>query len=322
MSVFTNCNGYIIMAKKNKNSLWVEKYRPEGLDGYICSQEIKDKFQNFIDNNDIPHLLFAGNVGIGKTTAARLLINNLVCDYIVINASDDRGIDVVRTKIMNFAQSSGFNDLKIVLLEEADKLTPDAQEALRYITEQFSASTRFIFTCNYIEMLSDPLKSRFTSMSLVPPSMGDVAKHLLKILEKENVEYNKKDVAELVKENYPDIRHMIKTLQNDSHTGKYVPSGTQKTGQKYIEDIIDILTKKKSPKEDFQRIRQAVADSGAFNFIPLYKQLYKNVDTFAGTKRANVMLIIAEMMYKDKDMADKEINAMSCLIQIINEIYG
>ncbi len=307
---------------KNKNSLWVEKYRPDSLEGYICSQEIKDKFATYIENNDIPHLLFAGSVGIGKTTAALLLINSLDCDKIIINASDERGIDTIRNKISTFAKTAGFKKLKVVLLEEADKLTTDAQDSLRYVTEQYSKSTRFIITCNYPELLSDALKSRFRSTSLVPPSIKDVALHMLSILDKEGVTYDKKDVGVLVKENYPDIRHMIKVLQDDSHTGTYKPSETNISSHLYINEIIDILSLKKSKEQDFEKIRQILANSGALSYLPLYKKLYSDIDKYSSKKKAGIMLVIADTLYKDYFVADKEINAMSCLIQIIGEVYG
>lgn len=306
---------------KHKNSLWVEKYRPDTLEGYICSGDIKDKFKSYIDNNDIPHLLFAGSVGIGKTTAALLLINNLDCDTLVINASDERGIEIIRTKITNFAKTAGFKKLKVVLLEEADKLTPDAQDTLRFVTEQYSTSTRFIITCNYPELLSEALKSRFRSISLVPPSKKDVAIHLFGILDKENVTYNKPDVANLVNEYYPDVRHMVKIIQDDSYTGTFVQSEVTALSQRFIEDIILVLKEKKNKKEDFNKIRQIIANNSVYNFIPLFKRLYKDVDVYANGKQASMIIILAEMLYKDKHVADKEINVMSTIAQIISNLY-
>ncbi len=306
---------------KLKNSLWIEKYRPDALDGYITTDEINDKFKSYIAKNDIPHLLFAGSVGIGKTTAAMLLINNIECDYIVINASDERGIDVIRDKIIPFSQNAGFNPIKIVLLEEADKLTPDAQESLRFTTERYSATTRFIITCNHPELITAALKSRFTPINLSPPSLKDVAKHLFNILNNENVKYEQVDVANLVKEHYPDIRFMIKMLQDDSITGEYKPSNNTKSMQKYMDEIISILKKRENAKTDFEKIRQIVANSGASSFIPFYKKLYSDIDSYT-IKKSGIMLIIADSMYKDYFCADKEINAMACLIQIMGIIYA
>lgn len=306
---------------KNKNSLWVEKYRPDSLDGYVCSDDIKSKFRNYIDTNDIPHLMFAGNVGIGKTTAAMLLLNHLECDKLIINASDARGINIVRERVSNFAQTMGFKKLKIVLLEEADKLTGDAQDALKFITEQYSTQTRFIITCNTPDLIVPALKSRFVPIDLVPPSLPDVAKHLINILEKEGIKYEKTDLANLVKEHYPDLRFMVKILQDDSYTGEFKPSGV-KSSQRWVDEIIEILKAKKNKSNDFTKIRQIVADSGAFNFLQLYKKLYKEVDNFAPGKQGSVMMIVADMLYKDNFVADKEINAMSTIVQIISEIYG
>lgn len=306
---------------KHKNSLWVEKYRPDSLDGYICSNDTKDKFKNYIEQNDIPHLLFSGSVGIGKTTAALLLLNNLDCDKLIINASDERGIDVIRGKITNFAQTAGFKKLKVVLLEEADKLTPDAQDTLRFVTEQYSKSTRFIITCNYPEMLSDALKSRFRSISLVPPSKKDVAIHIFSILDKENVKYTRTDIANLVNEYYPDVRHIVKIIQDDSYTGNYIPSNSSGITQKHFEDIIDILKLKVSKRDDFNKIRTIIANTGSTNFIPMYKRLFNDIDIYANGKQASVIIILADMLYKDSFVADKEINLMATFAQLISTIY-
>jgi replication factor C small subunit len=145
---------------KKQHSLWIERFRPQTLDQYICSDELKQKFQSFIDNNDIPHLILAGAAGMGKSSLARLLVHNIDCDYLILNASDENGIDTIREKVKSFASSASFKPLKIIILEEASFLTGPAQEALKNIIEEFSDKTRFIFTANYLGKIVEPIQSR------------------------------------------------------------------------------------------------------------------------------------------------------------------
>ena len=138
---------------KKEHTLWIEKFRSQTLDQYICSTELKERLQSFIDQNDIPHLILTGTAGTGKTTLAKLLVNNIKCDYLYINASDENGIETIRDKVKSFASSASFQPLKVVILDEADYLTQQAQAALRNIIEEYSINTRFILTCNYVERL-------------------------------------------------------------------------------------------------------------------------------------------------------------------------
>ena len=190
-----------------KHTLWVEKYRSQTLDKYIGNEELKSTIANWIEKNDIPHLLLYGKAGTGKTTLAKLIVNNIDCDYLYINASDENGIDTIRDKVKSFAIASSFKPLKVVILDEADFLTQPAQAALRNLIEEYSLNTRFILTCNYIERLIEPLQSRCEIHILKPPSKGDVARHICtNILEVEGVKYDIKDVARVINELYPDVR--------------------------------------------------------------------------------------------------------------------
>ena len=165
-----------------KHSLWVEKYRPNELDNYIGNDHLKSKVSVYLESGDIPHLLLFGRAGTGKTTLAKLLINNIDCDYLYINASDENSVDVVREKVKNFASTLGFKDMKVIILDECDYITPNAQAALRNLMETFSKSTRFILTCNYVEKIIDPIQSRCQTFAITPPSKKDVAKRLNDIL--------------------------------------------------------------------------------------------------------------------------------------------
>jgi len=167
------------------NTLWVEKYRPDILENYVGNENLKETISKYIEQNDIQNLIFYGPAGTGKTTLAKLLVKNIECDFLYINASDERGIETIRDKVSGFASTMSFKPLKVVILDEADFLTIQAQASLRNVIETFSKSTRFILTCNYIERIIDPLQSRCQTLKIVPPSKADVTRHICKILTNE-----------------------------------------------------------------------------------------------------------------------------------------
>ena len=203
-----------------KHTLWVEKYRPDNLDSYIGNEHLKSKIKLYLENGDLPHLLLYGRAGTGKTTLAKLLVNNIECDHLYINASDENSVDVVRNKVRNFASTIGFKDMKVIILDECDYITPNAQAALRTLMETFSKHTRFILTCNYVERIIDPIQSRCQSFQIVPPSRKEVAIHLTSILKEEEAEFEVDDVATLVNGGYPDIRRVINFAQRQIVDGK------------------------------------------------------------------------------------------------------
>jgi len=300
-----------------ENSLWVEKYRPSTLEGYVGNDVLKAKLEQYIETQDIPHLLFYGTAGTGKTTAAKILIKNIDCDYMFINASDERGIDTVRDKIKGFASTVGFAPLKIVVLDEADFLGREAQPALRNMMEAYSASTRFILTANYVERIIDPLVSRTQVYKLTPPSKKEAAKKLADILKDENVEYETKTIAQIVNAYYPDIRKIINTAQLQTRDGKLQVSIDELIGQDIKLKVVDVLTSNMPFKDKVSEIRKLVADSQIQDFTELYGLLYEYVDTYAPTKVPQAVIAIAEGQFRDGQVVDKEINFVATLYTIL-----
>jgi replication factor C small subunit len=301
----------------NEHTMWVEKYRPDTLNGYIGNDVVREKIEQYITTQDIPHLLFYGTAGTGKTTAAKILVKNIDCDYMFINASDERGIDTVRDKIKGFASTVGFKPLKIVVLDEADFLGREAQPALRNIMEAYSANTRFILTANYIERIIDPLISRTQVYKLAPPSKKDVAKKLADILKTETVTYDPPTIVQIVNAYYPDIRKVINTAQLQTRDGKLQISIDELIGQDVKLKIVDALTTNLPLKDKVNEVRKIVADNQLQDFSELYSLLYEHVETYAPNKIPQTVIAIAEGQFRDGQVVDKEINFMATLYNIL-----
>lgn len=300
------------------NSLWVEKYRPSTLDEYIGNENVKEIFSRYIENNDIPHILLHGSAGRGKTSAGKILVNSLDCDYLYINASDENNIETVRTKIKTFISSVGFKKWKIVFLDESDFVTAQGQAALRNMMEQYSKNARFILTCNHPEKIIDPIQSRCTIFEINPPSKKEVAARLVEILKNENVEFNLEDVATVINNTYPDIRRSISSLQQQTINGKLKITSQLKLETSYADKIVDVLKKNGTPKGKYQLIRQIIADSKLRTFDGLYKHLYDSLEEFSedGTQ-SEIILTIANAMRHDSLCVDKEINIMAMIVEIL-----
>jgi replication factor C small subunit len=294
------------------NTLWVEKYRPDILENYVGNENLKETISKYIEQNDIQNLIFYGPAGTGKTTLAKLLVKNINCDFIYINASDERGIETIRDKVSGFASTMSFKPLKVVILDEADFLTIQAQASLRNVIETFSKSTRFILTCNYIERIIDPLQSRCQTLKIVPPSKADVARHLCKVLSQENVNYDTDSVVNIVKKQYPDVRKMLNICQMSSKKGELVVDSQTLVSSNYIDQIIELLPNNKS----FKQIRQIIADSNVDDFEALYKALYEKIDEYT-TRDAEAIIIIEEYLYHANFRIDKEINVMACIAKLL-----
>ena len=298
------------------NSLWVEKYRPDTLEGYVGNEHILEKVKIYIENEDVPHLLLYGQAGTGKTTLAKI-ITQIDCDVMYINASDENNVDTVRDKIRGFASSMGFRKWKIIILDESDYLTPNAQAALRNLMETFSATTRFILTCNYVEKVIDPIQSRCQTFAITPPSKKEVAKRLHQILTEEAVDFNNEELAILVNSGYPDIRRVLTAAQRQVVKGELRIDSTSTVQANYIDNIVKLLHRGGDIKTNFNEIRQIVADSKVKDFTPLYRGLYDEVDTYASGKVGQTILNIADGQYKDSMVVDKEINVMAMMLNIL-----
>ena len=304
---------------QTEHTLWVEKYRPSDLETYIGNDQLKSKVRHYLDSGDLPHLLLYGKAGTGKTTLAKLLVNNIDCDYLYINASDENNVETVRSKVKNFASTMGFKDYKVIILDECDYITPNAQAALRNLMETFSKHCRFILTCNFVERIIDPIQSRCQSFQVIPPNKNDVAKHLHNILTQEGVGYEREDLGIIVNSGYPDIRRVINGAQRQSIGGRLSIDKQSIVENDYKMKLLEIL-KTQDKKNAFKNIRQLLADAKVTDFADLFRLLYDEVDSYGSGKIADCILIIAKYELSDAQVVDKEINAMAMLIEILSTI--
>ena len=297
-----------------ENSLLVERYRPSKLENYVGNESIKKSIAQYLEQNDIQNLIFYGPAGTGKTTLAKLCIKNLDCDHLYINASDERGIETIRDKVQGFASVASFKPLKVVILDEADFLTIQAQASLRNIIETFSRTTRFIMTCNFVERIIDPLQSRCQVLKIVPPTKKDVAKHLNWILQQESIEHDINDLVPLVNQYYPDLRKCINTIQLSTQDNTLKLDHSILVSSNYIDKVIKAL----SNKSKFNDIRQIIADANVNDFDELFKSLYERASDYLPGKEGTASILINEHQYKANFRIDKEINIMSLIQQILN----
>ena len=303
-----------------ENSLFVEKYRSKVLDEYIGNEQLKQIVSQYINNNDIQNLLLYGTPGTGKTTLAKLIVNNINCDFLYINASDERGIDTIRDKVQGFASSASFKPLKIIILDEADFLTIQAQASLRNIIETYSRTTRFILTCNYLERIIDPLQSRCQVLKITPPSKKEVAQHVANVLDQEDISYENFNIAFIVNKHYPDIRKILNTCQVNTVDSELVIDTSILTSSNYIDTILKEL--KAANKNSFKNIRQILADSNLNDFEEIYRFLYDNLDEYTkdGVQQAMIIIEIENYMYHANFRIDKEINVMALISKILQTI--
>jgi DNA polymerase III delta prime subunit len=306
----------------NEHSLWVEKYRPSKLEDYVGNEHLKSKVEGYLESGDIPHLLLYGKAGTGKTTLAKLIVNSVDCDYMIINASDENNVETVRNKVKNFASSMGFKAFKIVILDEFDYMTPNAQAILRNLMETFSRHCRFILTCNYVEKVIEPIQSRCQTFQIVPPTKKDVAIQISKILQSEGVTFQPKDLVPIIDSAYPDIRKIINTCQLNSIKGELKLDVQNLLENDYKTKILDILKSKDDKRNKYMKIRQTLIDSRATDFTELFTLLYDKVEEYAEGKTANVILELADGQRNAFQSIDKEIPTAATLIKILNIIAG
>lgn len=311
------------MTSNKEHTLLVERYRPTDLKNFVGNENIKTQIQTFLNQNDLVNMLFYGPAGSGKTTLAKLIVKNLDCDSLLINASDERGIETIRDKVSGFASTASFKPLKVVILDEADFLTIQAQASLRNVIETFSRSTRFILTCNYVERIIDPLQSRCQVLKIVPPSKVDVAKHIAGIMEQEGVSFQRDDLKTIVNQFYPDLRKCLNTIQlsivNDGLIGteedKYLRiDKSVLVSSNYMAQVLKELTQK---KPNWINIRQIIANANVQDFEELYRFLYDNASVYASGSEGMVAIHVNEYSYQANFRIDKEINCLALMSKLI-----
>jgi replication factor C small subunit len=300
--------------RKKEHTLWVEKYRSQNLENYVGNENIKSTIGKYLQQNDIQNFLFYGPAGTGKTTLAKLIVNNLDCDFMYINASDERGIDTIRDKVSGFASAASFKSLKVVILDEADFITIQGQAALRNVIETYSRTTRFILTCNFVERIIDPLQSRCQVLKIVPPSKQDIAKHVAGVLEQESVSYTMDDIKILVNQFYPDVRKMLNTAQLSNQDGELCIDKSVIVSSNYMTQVVKELSK---PKPMFNEIRQIIANANVQDFEELYRFLYDNASVYASGNEGMVAIYTNEYSYQSNFRIDKEINCMALIARLI-----
>jgi DNA polymerase III delta prime subunit len=301
------------------DNLWVEKYRPKVLADIILTSDnfaIVSKFQN---DQEIPNLLFAGPPGTGKTTLAKIIVNDMLkCQYLYINASDENGIDVIRSKVVQFAQIRSIDgSIKVVLLDECDGLSQDAQRALRNIMEEYAGVTRFVLTANYSHRIIPALQSRCQSMDLTPP-LDDCVERIDHILKCENISIGKgqhQQLTKFIKNNYPDLRRCINEVQKFCRNGLICINDTTKN-EEFVAAIFALIKKGAVLKMR----KYIIENEQKFNsdYPVLLKSLFDYVDNekMSDESKKMCLVIIAEALYRSAFVADQEINCYSCLIQL------
>ena len=302
--------------------LWTEKYRPQAVGDCILPDRLKKPFQEYVDQKNIPNLLLSGGAGVGKTTIAKAMCNEIGCDSIVINGSDESGIDTFRVKIKNYASSVSLaGGRKVIIIDEADYLNPNStQPALRNAIEEFAGNCSFIFTCNYKNRIIDPLHSRcavvdFTLRNGEKAKMASqFMKRITNILGDEKIEYDDKVIVELIKKHFPDFRRVINELQRYSNFGKIDIGILAQIGDVPIEKVVGLIHEK-----NFKEIRKWIAtndvDSNTL-FRKLYDTLYEKLKSHSIPK---AVLILADYQYKAAFVSDQEINTVACLTELMVE---
>jgi DNA polymerase III delta prime subunit len=300
--------------------LWTEKYRPKKIEDCILPERLKKPFQEYVNQSNIPNLLLAGGAGVGKTTVAKAMCEEIGCDYMVINGSDESGIDTFRTKIKNYASSMSLSGgRKVIIIDEADYLNPNStQPALRNAIEEFAINCSFIFTCNYKTRIIEPLHSRCAviDFGLKNDEKASMASQFFKrlqgVLQTEKVEFDDKVIVELVKKHFPDFRRVLNELQRYSQFGKIDVGILAQIGNIQLQEIVKHIKAK-----DFGAIRKWVATSD-LDANGVFRQIYDSLYDFMKPHSIpQAVLIIADYQYKNAFVADTEINLVACLTELM-----
>jgi replication factor C small subunit len=308
------------MFGNQEHTLWTEMFRPDTLDGYVGNESVIEKVKVYLASGDVPHLLFYGRAGTGKTTLAKIIAKGVDADVMYINASDENNVDTVRTKIKSFASTVGFRTWKIVILDEADYMTPNGQAALRNLMETFSRTTRFILTCNYVEKIIDPIQSRCQVFGIEPPNRKEVAKRIASILNTQGIVFQPHDIVTIVNSGYPDIRRVLNSAQRQVLDGQLQIDATSLVQANYMTRLLEVLQGPMDKREAFNAIRQVIADSRVRDFTALYTFLFSEIDNYAKGHLAGVILVLAESQYQDAFAVDKELHVMAMIVKLLNEL--
>jgi DNA polymerase III delta prime subunit len=308
----------------NTDFLWVEEYRPKTIDDCILPQSLKTLFQSFIDKGEISNMLFSGTPGVGKTTVAKALCEQMNCDWIMINGSEEGGIDVLRNKIKNFASTVSLSGgKKVVILDEADYLNPQStQPALRGFVEEFHKNCRFILTCNFKNRIIEPLHSRFSNIEFrinnkdKPKLASQLMDRAIYILKEQNIEYEDKALVGLITKHFPDFRKLINELQ------RYSVSGAIDAGVlvNISDENLKTLTAHLKGKE-FGDMRKWVVNNLDNDPVKIFRKIYDSLNTTLQPETIpHAILIIADYQYKSAFVADQEINLVACLTEIMSQV--
>ena len=304
--------------------LWVEEYRPKTIDDCILPQSLKTLFTSFIEKGELSNLLFSGTAGIGKTTVAKALCQQLNCDWIMINGSEEGGIDVLRNKIKNFASTVSLSGgKKVVILDEADYLNPQStQPALRGFIEEYHKNCRFILTCNFKNRIIGPLHSRFSNLEFKiankdkPKLASKLFERATYILKEQNVDFEKEVLAELIKKHFPDFRKLINELQRYSVAGTIDAGILVNVSDENLKTLVSHLKGK-----EFGDMRKWVVNNIDNDPVKIFRKIYDSMyENLQPETIPHAVLIIADYQYKSAFVADQEINLVACLTELMSQV--
>jgi DNA polymerase III delta prime subunit len=304
-----------------ENFLWVEKYRPKDVSSCILPKNLKDTFTEFVESETIPNLILSGGPGVGKTTIAKAMIEQIGATYMMINGSEESGIDVLRTKIKNFASTVSLEGgRKYLILDEADYLNPQStQPALRGFMEEFHKNCGFILTCNYKNRLIEPLHSRCSVVEFTIPKSekqklsSEFMKRLINILETEKVEFDKRVIAEVINKHFPDWRRTLNELQRYAISGSIDAGMLVNLSNVNIKELMTFMKNK-----EFTNVRKWVVDNLDSDPVHLLRSVYDNLYEYVdGSTIPHCVVVLGEYQYKSAFVADQEINVMACLTEMM-----
>ena len=304
--------------------LWVEKYRPQKIEDCILPSELKQTFQQFVDNGECPNLLLSGSAGCGKTTVAKAMLEQLGCTYMMINGSEESGIDVLRNKIKNFASTVSMDGKrKYVILDEADYLNPQStQPALRGFMEEFSKNCGFILTCNFRNRIIEPLHSRCSTVEFLIPTderpklAGQFMKRVQNILKDEGINSNDKVVAKLIEKFFPDWRKVLNELQRYGASGEIDAGILVNISENSVKELISFLKNK-----EFTNVRRWIVNNLDNDPARIYRRLYDSLyDNLDSSTIPHAVIILADYSYKSAFVADQEINLLACMTEIMSQV--